>query len=139
MENQIEASDSLKGLLMEHGIKQTSQRIEIGKMLLSCPQHMSADQVLSHVNQENEVVSKATVYNTLNLFVEKGLVRQVIVDSGKVFYDSNTTPHYHLYNEDTGELMDYKAEPLKLDNLYDLPENTVLSGINIIIRVRNKS
>ncbi|OGT34741.1 MAG: hypothetical protein A2W28_04255 [Gammaproteobacteria bacterium RBG_16_51_14] len=139
MENHDNSVNSVKGLLMQHGIKQTSQRIEIGRTLLSCPQHLSADQILCNVNQDNELVSKATVYNTLNLFVEKGLVRQVIVDSGKVFYDSNIIHHFHLYNEDTGELMDYEAGSLQLDDLSDLPENTVLSGIAIIIKVRNKT
>ncbi len=132
--------DSVKGLLSQHGIKQTSQRIEIGKMLLSSPQHMSADQVLSGVNQDSEIVSKATVYNTLNLFVEKGLIKQVIINSGKVFYDSNPTPHFHLYNEDSGELRDYKAgsEPLKLDDTLELPKGTIASGVDVIIRIKNK-
>ena len=132
--------DSVKGLLSQHGIKQTSQRIEIGKMLLTSPQHLSADQVLSSVNQDNEVVSKATVYNTLNLFVEKGLVKQVIINSGKVFYDSNPTPHFHLYNEDSNELMDYEAgsEPLKLDDTLVTPKGTIATGVDVIIRVKNK-
>ena len=109
-------------------------------MLLTSPQHLSADQVLSSVNQDNEVVSKATVYNTLNLFVEKGLIKQVIINSGKVFYDSNPTPHFHIYNEDSNELMDYEAgsEPLKLDDTLVTPKGTIATGVDVIIRVKNK-
>ncbi len=134
-------ADSVKGLLSQHGIKQTSQRIEIGKMLLSSPQHLSADQVLSSVNQDSEIVSKATVYNTLNLFVEKGLIKQVIINSGKVFYDSNPTPHFHLYNEDSNEVMDYEtgsSEPLKLDDTLVVPKGTIVTGVDVIIRIKNK-
>lgn len=137
-ENHNLSVNSVKGLFVQHGIKPTSQRIEIGRMLLSRPQHMSADQLLSGVNQDTEIVSKATVYNTLSLFVEKGLIRQVIIDSGRVFYDSNTSPHFHLYNEDSGELMDYKAGQMEFGDLPELPDNTTMSGIDVIIRVRNK-
>ena len=135
-ETQNLSVNSVKGLFVQHGIKPTSQRIEIGRMLLSRPQHLSADQLLSGVNQDTEIVSKATVYNTLSLFVEKGLIRQVIIDSGRVFYDSNTTPHFHLYNEDSGEVMDYKGGQMAFGDLPDLPENTTLSGIDVIIRVK---
>jgi Fur family iron response transcriptional regulator len=139
-QNHHYTSDSVKGLLSQHGIKQTSQRIKIGKMLLSSPQHLSAGQVLSSVNQDSEIISKATVYNTLNLFVDKGLIRQVIIGSGRVFYDSNTSPHVHLYNEDSGELMDYEAgsKPLKLDDTLELPKDTIASGVDVIIRIKNK-
>ncbi len=83
------------------------------------------------------VVSKATVYNTLNLFAEKELIRQVIIDAGKVFYDSNTLVHHHIYNEDTGMLQDIDSEDLIVENLPELPSGTVKSGIDIIVRVKN--
>ena len=66
-------------------------------------EHLSADQVLAIVNQRHPETSRATVYNTLNLFVEKKLIREVIVDPSRVFYDPNTAPHYHLYDVDTGQ------------------------------------
>lgn len=128
----------IKSLLLEHGIRPTSQRIKIAGELLSRPQHLSADQVLARVNRDKTLVSKATVYNTLNLFVEKGVIRQVIVDSGKVFYDSNTESHHHIYNEDTGELQDIEASRVSLDKTPQLPANTVKTGIDIIIRVKNR-
>ena len=75
-------------MLRESGITPTHQRIKIGEVLFTCAQHLSAEQVLAAVNQEDEEVSKATVYNTLGLFASHGLVREVIVDPSKVFYDS---------------------------------------------------
>ncbi|HKK15279.1 MAG TPA: transcriptional repressor [Gammaproteobacteria bacterium] len=131
------ADERVKSLLTEHAIRPTNQRMQIAGELLSKPQHLSADQVMARVNKKETLVSKATVYNTLNLFAEKGLIRQVIIDSGKVFYDSNTDSHHHIYNEDTGQLHDVEASRVTLEKNPELPANTVKTGIDIIIRVKN--
>lgn len=132
------STSCIQGLLLEHDIRPTAQRLEIAVALLCQPQHLSADQVMSRVNRNEAIVSKATVYNTLNLFAEKGLIREVIIESGKVFYDSNTDMHHHIYNEDTGMLQDVAAAEMIIGNMPDLPEGTVKSGVDVIIRVRNK-
>lgn len=123
-------------MLHKHGVTPTQQRVEIAQMLFSRPQHLSADQLLSQVNRERNHVSKATVYNTLNLFARKGLVREVIVDPSKVFYDSNTSQHHHFFNVDTGELTDVPPPALTLEHLPCLPQGTVAAGIDVIIRLR---
>jgi Fur family iron response transcriptional regulator len=125
--------------LRAHGITPTQQRVDIARILFARPQHLSAEQVLSIVNQDGQVVSKATIYNTLNLFARKGLVREVIVDPSKVFYDSNTSNHHHFFNIDTGELMDIDSSELKLDQLPNLPQGTEADGVDIIIRVRSSA
>ena len=134
-----EDSDSIEAILLRQGIKPTSQRMEIAKVLLSKPQHLSAEQVLSLVNVDRDIVSKATIYNTLNLFVEKDLIKQVIIDPAKVFYDSNNSSHFHFYNEDTGELSDFDSVQMKIDPMPQLPVDTVESGIDVIVRVKNSS
>ena len=134
-----ECQNSIQALLLRLNIKPTSQRHDIARVMLSKPQHLSAEQVLSLVNENSGCVSKATVYNTLNLFVEKGLIRQVIIDPAKVFYDSNTSYHYHFYNEDTGELSDFESKDTPLNPITSLPENTVQSGIDVIVRVKNSN
>lgn len=124
-------------LLVEHGIQPTQQRLDIGEILFARPQHMSAEQVLKLVNQDGRgAVSKATVYNTLGLFAERGLVREVIVDPSKVFYDSNTSDHHHFYNVDTGALTDVDADQVAVARLPTLPPGTVAEGVDIIIRIR---
>ena len=123
-------------ILINLGISPTPQRIEIATALLSKPQHLSAEQVLQIVNQINKVVSKATVYNTLGLFARKGLVREVVVDPNKVFYDSNTDHHHHFYNVITGELTDVDATHLDIPKLPHPPQGTAYEGINIILRIR---
>ena len=128
----------IKIFMKQRGINPTAQRIQIARILLSRFQHLSADQVLKAVNEEQTIVSKATVYNTLNLFAEKGLVRQVIVDPNKVFYDSNTSAHFHIYNEDSGQLIDLDAGKLEISEIPELPDNTVECGVDVIIRIRNQ-
>lgn len=125
-------------LLGLYGIQATQQRIDIAQILYDRPQHLSAEQVLSAVNRSRPSVSKATVYNTLGLFADKGLVRQVIVDPSRVFYDSNTSDHHHLYNIDSGTLFDISADELKVTGVPELPDGMVTEGIDVIIRVRSE-
>lgn len=125
-------------LLKQHDIIPTAQRVEIAGILLSKPQHLSADQLLQQALENGTYISKATIYNTLNLFTGKGLAREVIVDSGKVFFDSNTRGHNHFFNEDTGELIDFEFNKMKITEMPQLPGNTVTSGVDVVIRIKNK-
>ena len=125
--------------LREVGITPTQQRVQIAEILFARPQHLSADQILAVVNSNGPIASKATIYNTLGLFARKGLVREVIVDPSKVFYDSNTSAHHHFYNVDSGELTDIDAREVMIPNLPDLPANTQPAGVDIIFRIRESS
>jgi len=134
------SKSNLSQRLRSHGINPTQQRLEIAELLLARDQHMSAEQVLKQVNVgQQALVSKATVYNTLGLFAEKGLLREVIVDSSKVFYDSNVMPHQHFFNVDSGEIVDIPPGELQLDAMPTLPDGTEMSGVDIVIRVQNKT
>ncbi len=128
--------DKLPELLRGYGITPTHQRIEIAFAIFSRGEHVSADQVLGMVNERAPETSKATVYNTLNLFLEKNMIREVIVDPTKVFYDPNTSPHHHFYNVETGELADIDAQAIGIAALPPSPPGTVTDGFEIIIRVR---
>ena len=143
MENQIDSQagsrQDVARMLRDHGILPTQQRLMIARVLFEHHQHYSADQVMSSVNEGRERVSKATVYNTLGLFARNGLVREVIVDPTRVFYDPNTSNHHHFYNVDTGELIDIDSASLQISDLPELPERTVAEGVDVIIRVRSES
>lgn len=128
--------EQVAALLRQHGISPTQQRVEIASLLFARPQHLSAEQVLNMVNDDQPAVSKATVYNTLGLFARKGLIREVIVDPTRVFYDPTTVPHHHFYNVDTGTLMDIPAESVTLGALPPTPPDTVAEGVDVIIRLR---
>ena len=131
------STQDIAGLLKSRGVMPTQQRMMIARVLFNRDQHLSADQVMTRVNDGSNHVSKATVYNTLGLFARKGLLREVIVDPTRVFYDSNTTDHHHFYNIDSGELIDINSASLAVDSLASLPEGTVAEGVDVIIRVRN--
>lgn len=123
-------------LLEAHGINPTPQRVTIACALFQRGVHMSAEDVYREVNGGNQLVSKATVYNTLGLLAEKGVVREVIANPSKVFYDPNTSPHHHFYNEETGELTDIDAKDVQVSGLPPLPPGANLQGVDVIVRLR---
>ena len=124
-------------LLFNYGITPTQQRIEIACILFSHPQHVSAVQMIAQLNSNQQKASKATIYNTLGLFAKRGLIREIIVDPTKVFYNSKTTDHHHFYNMDTRVLTDIDDEQLLSPHLPKPPEGTELERIDVIYRIRN--
>ena len=130
--------EALEQHLQAHDVSPTAQRLQIAEVLFSEPQHLSAEQILAAVKRAGAKVSKATVYNTLKLFTDKGLVREVIVDPTRVFYDSSTHVHHHFYNADTGMLMDIPSDEIGFAQLPNLPSGTRQDGIDVIIRVRKQ-
>ncbi|MEN8206688.1 MAG: transcriptional repressor [Pseudomonadota bacterium] len=138
-EKHMTQNPDVAGMLRDHDILPTQQRLMIARVLFSRRQHYSADQVMTSVNDGRDRVSKATVYNTLGLFARNGLVREVIVDPNRVFYDPNTHEHHHFYNIDTGELIDVDSSELRITDLPGLPEGTVAAGVDVIIRIRSET
>jgi len=124
--------------LRDYDILPTQQRVQIARILLTGDQHLSADQVLDLVKATGSRVSKATVYNTLGLFASKGILREVNVDPNRVFYDTNNSVHHHFYNIDSGELSDIDPGLIPVDQLPEAPEGSVVDGVEVIIRVRQR-
>lgn len=120
-----------------HGIQPTSQRLAVAAVLLQKPQHLSAEQIIDQLRAKGSTVSKATVYNSLNLFGECGLIKECLVDPERRFYDSTTSPHHHFFNADTGELSDIASDNIRVTGLPELPKGTELESAELIIRVRN--
>jgi Fur family iron response transcriptional regulator len=119
------------------GITITNQRLQIARILFEKEQHLSAEQILMKLSKSENPVSKATVYNTLGLFAERGLIREVVIDGMIIFYDTNDSEHYHFYNVDNGELTDFPCEEAVIDNLPVPPTDTTTVGIDVVIRVKN--
>jgi len=122
-----------------HGILQTPQRLEVAEILLQKPQHLSADQIIEELRAKGSKVSKATVYNSLNLFGERGLVKECLVDPERRFYDSTTKPHHHFYNADTGELSDIPPDTVEVIGLPELPLGTQMESAELIVHIRNST
>jgi len=123
-------------LLKESGINATTQRIEIAHFLLQKAQHLSADEILQQLNAEYEQVSQATVYNTLRLFVEKGVIRELVVSPDRIYYDSNTSSHHHFLDVESGAIVDIQAEQIKAPNLDHLEAE--IHEVSLLVRGRLK-
>jgi Fur family transcriptional regulator, iron response regulator len=108
--------------LKEHGIQPSAQRIAIASFILTTDEHPSADRIWSAVSANFPMISRATVYNTLHLFVEKGLLREVHLIEGCVVYDPMTERHHHFIDEETGRIYDVpwsSVDVRKVDGLRD--------------------
>jgi Fur family iron response transcriptional regulator len=121
------------------GIRPTAQRVRIATLLLASPQHLSAEQILATLRASGARVSKATVYNTLNLFAAHGVIRQLSVDGARTWFDSNVAPHYHFHDMDTGALLDVPVPEVEFARLPRLPAGMEMAGIDLVIRVRKIS
>ena len=122
--------------LAAHGIRPTAQRLRIAELLFARAQHLTAEQVIQALGCDGTQVSKATVYNTLNLFAARGLVRALTVDPERSLFDSNTSPHHHFHVEDTGELIDVPPDAVEFSRLPALPAGTEKVAVEVVIRVR---
>ena len=133
----LERSDVVS-LLQNFNISPTRQRIEIAEFLFQRPQHLSAEKILDGVTEAGNRVSRATVYNTMGLFANKGVVREVLIDRERVFYDSNPEVHQHLYNVDTGELTDIYDTEVDMISLPSLPEGLKVVGTDVVFKVASE-
>ena len=106
--------------LKERGIQPSAQRVAVAEYILDTKEHPSADVVWSRVRARFPMISRATVYNTLNLFVEKGLVRQFVLSEGNVVFDPNTERHHHFVDDATGAIYDIPWDALHVANVEEL-------------------
>jgi Fur family transcriptional regulator, iron response regulator len=118
------------------GIRVTDQRLQIAVLLLSAPQHLTAEQITDSLRQDGARVSKATVYNTLNLFAARGLIRQLSGDGTCAWFDSNVEPHYHFHDEQSGALSDVSVQDVQFSRLPSPPAGMEVAGIDLVIRLR---
>src|SRR4030067_3406373 len=130
-----ESDREIVELFRRHEINPASQRVMIVRLLFARAMHMSAEDIFRLVNAENRRVSKATVYNTLGLFAERGLIREVVADPTRIFYDPNTAPHHPFYNTSTGKLMDIPVEDVQIRSLPTLPDGMRMEGVDVIVRM----
>lgn len=107
-------------LLRQSGIQPTPQRIAVAEFILGSKTHPSADEVFAMVRQTCPTVSRATVYNTLNLLVEKGLIRQQVLREGTIIFDSHVAAHHHFVDEETGEIYDVPWEAVQVSGAEQL-------------------
>lgn len=138
-DHKTQDEQAIARLMERQGIRPTYQRLLVARQLLERREHLTADQIHERLVDRGIACSRATVYNALNLFVSKSIIREVIVDPGRTYYDSITDPHHHIYNVDTGELTDLDLDAIQLGKAPSLPKGTVLEDMSVVVRVRNGS
>lgn len=122
-------------LLHTHGITPTRQRIAIGTVLFACRQHMAASELFRRVQASDTSISRSTVYNTLELFVEKGLLQELNFGDRPRIYDTNLAPHHHLYHVDSGKIEDLDISQIKVKVPDEVLGNSSLVGVDVTLRV----
>jgi Fur family iron response transcriptional regulator len=124
--------------LQQHGVRVTEQRMRVARVLLASPQHLTAEQIAAAVHAGGLRISKATIYNTLNLFVERGLLRQLAVGMAQTWFDSNVESHYHFQDESSGALTDLPTPHVEFARLPEPPPGMEVAGIDLVIRLRRR-
>ncbi len=130
-------NDDVIKILGELGIQPSAQRIAVAEYVLHTDEHPSADQVFAQVSANFPMISRATIYNTLNLFVEKGLLRMLHIAEGKVVFDPRMSPHHHFINDETGAIQDIDWHQLQVSNLNSLKAFEV-RDYQVILRGKSK-
>jgi Fur family iron response transcriptional regulator len=97
--------------------------------------HVTAE--ILHVEaQTAEIrVSLATVYNTLHQFTAVGLLREIVVDSQRCYFDTNISDHHHFFYENSGRLEDIPGEEVVLARLPEAPTGAKVTRVDVVIRV----
>jgi Fur family iron response transcriptional regulator len=124
--------------LRHSGLRPTRQRLALGKLLLDGEdRHVTAEQLHQNVLETGMQVSLATVYNTLNQFTRAGLLKEIVVESGRSYFDTNMRPHHHFFCEDSGRLTDIDADAIPLGAIPAAPEGTEVTGVEVIVRLKS--
>lgn len=120
------------------GLRPTKQRVALAALLVGDGQnrHVTAESLYASACESGEAVSLATVYNTLRIFCDAGLLKEVIADGHRSWFDTRVDDHPHYYWEESGELVDVPTESMKISDLPDPPKGALIADVNVVIRLR---
>jgi Fur family iron response transcriptional regulator len=119
------------------GLRPTRQRLELAGMLFQgCDRHVTAESLHDEVLSAGVKVSLATVYKTLHQFTEAGLLRQVVVDTGRSYFDTNVGDHQHFFLEEEGRLIDIPSDTISVSNVPVPPEGLAVDRVDVVVRVK---
>ncbi|TXL72303.1 transcriptional repressor [Vineibacter terrae] len=120
------------------GLRPTRQRLTLGTLLFGSgiDRHVTAEELHAEAAARGARVSLATVYNALNQFTAAGLLREVLVGPGRLYFDTNVGDHHHFYIEDDGTLLDIPADRVTITQLPDAPAGMNVERVDVVVRVR---
>jgi len=121
------------------GLRPTRQRMALARLLFEGgPRHVTAELLHAEAQAASIRVSLATVYNTLHQFTSAGLLREIVVDSQRCYFDTNTGDHHHFFFEDSSELQDIPDGQIAVSGLPDAPSGTAIKTVDVIVRLNNQ-
>ena len=128
-----------RDLLRGSGLRPTRQRVALASLLFAQGnRHISAEQLHEEAMTAKVPVSLATVYNTLHQFTGAGLLREVVVDGARTYFDTNTSDHQHFFVEDENRVIDIAGSGPEVNELPQVPEGMEITRIDVVIRLRRK-
>ncbi len=128
---------SLLEQLKTAGLRPTRQRLALARLLFGGGErHVTAEQLHGEAMGAEIKVSLATIYNTLHQFTTAGLLREVVVEPGRSYFDTNTTDHHHFFHEQGGQLEDIPGDQVRLAELPLPPSGTAIRRVDVIVRIR---
>ena len=135
--NQNESHQTLTDKLRGVGLRATRQRLDIGSLLFSGKyRHVTAESLHDEAIAAGMKISLATIYNALNQFTDVGLLREVLVDPTRTYFDTNTSAHDHFVNIDNGHLTDIPHDEINVSCLPTLPDGQIIDGVDVLIRIK---
>ena len=133
----LRSSPDLAGRLRTVGLRLTRPRLALAQLLFDGDdRHVTADQLFVEASAASIPVSLATVYNVLNQFTAAGLLREVVVEPGRSYFDTNIDDHHHFFCATSGALQDIAGQDVTVSGIPLPPSGTEISCIEVIVRVR---
>lgn len=124
--------------LKEVGLRPTRQRLALAKLLAEAGDcHLTAEQLHSQAQQTGIRVSLATVYNTLHQFTQAGLLKEIVVDAGRSYFDTNVSEHHHFFFADSNRLQDIEGRSVTISSLPEPPPGTAVQRVDVVIRIKD--
>ncbi len=121
------------------GLRPTRQRLALAKLLFEGPdRHVTAEILHAEAQAASMRVSLATVYNTLHQFTAAGLLREIVVDSQRSYFDTNLTDHHHFFFEGSGELKDIPGDQVEVAGLPAPPPGMAVKRVDVVVRVEKE-
>ncbi|MSP82894.1 MAG: transcriptional repressor [Alphaproteobacteria bacterium] len=126
-------------MLRRAGLRPTRQRLALARLLFAAgDRHVSAEQLFEEAARAGLKVSQATVYNTLHHFTRAGLLREVVVDAGRYYFDTNTRHHQHFYLEEGAVLVDILGDRIRVEDLPEPPAGTAVDRVDVVVRLKGR-
>ena len=128
--------ENIKEILRSKSLKLTKQRLLVASYLFDGHnKHVTAEDLFKKLNKSKSKISLATVYNTLHEFYKNKLINKLSINSEKIYFDTNTSNHYHFYNKEDEMLVDVSSN-LKINGLPNPPKGKKIEKIEVLVHLK---